>query len=1239
MTKTKKYHWLFKLWVKIRGLLALLIVLAGVVVGLLSLLLPFDSLYKDRLEAFLEEQWNLQVKVNEIEGSWQGYGPYFSLKGLELIGKQSIQLGTANLSINVYRFLIPGGATGIDLSINQAELDMIHAVDGPSITINDDQDEARFTEMLDKILTTGSISVDEMTLNLADESGQVLLAGLKADLLLEQDEDYRALRLLIENDEGNQSIDVISKGLRSLSLTRDAQWYLKFNHFELSQLDDLVTAVSLPAGQLNGEVWLTAETGEVKSVTGHLQWLNSDRDFSMDVLIKQVAQAKDWQATVSVQNMLIKQQQLPDFTLLLQRKDDLSQIQAADIPMALLAEFWSEIQRGEQQDSDWSSTVGGEIDHLALSYDDFNNLWLGGEVGFSGLSAQHPSLQIRGLSGLFEFTPEQGRLLLDSVDGAMRIPNIYRGELNWAELIAQMSVDFTQPIASLKVNNLWCECTDFNLQVWSEINFDEPINLLLNSRLSAVDVSALHKYWPHNVWKEKTLNWLDEGLLGGEVETGFVFVNGAMVHKGFDSGAAQFISRAYTQGVENRFHAEWPVVTGIDAVTVFNHDSAHVDIQAASTLGLNISTATVDIQSFDQGILSIDLVAESKDNQILDYIRTSPLIKNIDLNKQIKVGGRQTTNLAFDVAIKPSVDLPFSPSGQVEFKQGQFFTEHFAIDQINGPVELNGYQLKMKDLAAKLGAAAVKLNGQIVTKSDEGVKIDVDLSGPIKANYLLELIQQDLPIKGESDWRININNTHTISKDQLAMSARSNLAGTSIALPAPLNKTADESKSLAISCDMPCQNSKVEINYNNQIKSTLDSQAGHYQLSKLQFLDAINTANEGALFGGHIDVLDLDQWLQLLKEERLKKTEATPVVTDNAGWPGGVVELNIKQLIFMSRAFQNLDLRIQRMDNSYKIEIDSAAIKGQVLLDDDLDQKGIVAEFEYLDWIEPIAENFEQLVKEAAQTKIPDIHLWANDFSYAGIPLGALRMEMRNVADGVKVEQLSLKSTLAEINVSGFWNKTKGPIGESTFDIVMISEQIADFLHTVGFNAPITNAQTLIEIKAQWQGVPSQFNIANIDGDLEIKIGQGQVLDQDPGFGRVLGLFNLTNLPRRLILDFRDVLADGLLFSSMEGKFKITAGVATTDDFLIKASSAKIHIKGDVDFADQTYAQTITVRPQIGKTFPTIGAIAGGPVGAAAGFLVQGLFDKQIKNSNEIIYQVTGTWDDPVIELIEKDDQ
>ncbi|MGJ8664258.1 MAG: YhdP family phospholipid transporter, partial [Marinicella sp.] len=742
-----------------------------------------------------------------------------------------------------------------------------------------------------------------------------------------------------------------------------------------------------------------------------------------------------------------------------------------------------------------------------------------------------------------------------------------------------------------------------------------------------VDVKSLYKYWPYNVWNPKTIDWLDRSLLSGEVKTGFVFVNGDMVPKAFNHGDADFISRAYTENVDNQFHPSWPMVEQIDAIAVFDHDQIEVAVQQAETKGIEVSNAQVNIDSLDEGILSVNLNASSQNNELLEYVQASPLAKNLSLNETIRIAGKQQIDLDFDVSIKSEVNQAFNPQGVINFSAGQFLTTFFSINEINGPVSLDGYQIKLHDLPAQLNGADVMLDGTILTQSPHGVAVDVNLSGNLSADYLLEVVEQNLPISGQSDWLINIKN----DMDELVMTAQSALAGVSIMLPPPLDKVAEESKDLEIKCKLPCQQSLVDINYNNQIKSTLSRVANQYHLTRLQFVteDTVLATNT-ALFGGHLEHVDLDQWLTLLAQPT---SEAGTGSEQNSPWPVNEINLDIKQLTFMSREFTDISLHIVRLADSYEINIDSESMKGRVILDDDLKQKGIVAEFEHLNWIDATIA-VDDTEPESTDSSIPDIHLWAEQFSYAGVPLGAFRMEMRNVADGINFELLSLKSELAEVNISGTWNKAIGDDGFSSFNIVMFSERIADFLQTVGFSAPITNAQTLIEMKAQWAGVPSQFNIANIDGDLNIKIGQGQVLDQQPGFGRVLGLFNLTNLPRRLILDFSDVLADGLLFRSMEGHFVIKSGVANTQDFLIKASSAKIHINGDVGFADQSYAQTITINPQIGKTFPTLGAIAGGPVGAAAGFLVQGLFDKQLKNKNEIIYRVTGTWDDPLIELI-----
>jgi uncharacterized protein YhdP len=63
----------------------------------------------------------------------------------------------------------------------------------------------------------------------------------------------------------------------------------------------------------------------------------------------------------------------------------------------------------------------------------------------------------------------------------------------------------------------------------------------------------------------------------------------------------------------------------------------------------------------------------------------------------------------------------------------------------------------------------------------------------------------------------------------------------------------------------------------------------------------------------------------------------------------------------------------------------------------------------------------------------------------------------------------------------------------------------------------------------------------------------------------------------------------------------------------------------------------MTVRPGLGNTLPIIGAIAGGPGGAAAGLALQGLLHEQLGEASQVQYTITGSWDEPLIEPVLKE--
>ena len=51
---------------------------------------------------------------------------------------------------------------------------------------------------------------------------------------------------------------------------------------------------------------------------------------------------------------------------------------------------------------------------------------------------------------------------------------------------------------------------------------------------------------------------------------------------------------------------------------------------------------------------------------------------------------------------------------------------------------------------------------------------------------------------------------------------------------------------------------------------------------------------------------------------------------------------------------------------------------------------------------------------------------------------------------------------------------------------------------------------------------------------------------------------------------------------------------------------------------------------------PIVGAVVGGPIGAAAGFAVQGILGKGLNRTASARYSVTGPWNKPVMTLVEK---
>ena len=118
--------------------------------------------------------------------------------------------------------------------------------------------------------------------------------------------------------------------------------------------------------------------------------------------------------------------------------------------------------------------------------------------------------------------------------------------------------------------------------------------------------------------------------------------------------------------------------------------------------------------------------------------------------------------------------------------------------------------------------------------------------------------------------------------------------------------------------------------------------------------------------------------------------------------------------------------------------------------------------------------------------------------------------------------------------------------------------------------------------------------------------------------GRMIGLFNVQNLMRRLSLDFSDLFQSGTGFDQITGEFTFKQGQAYTDNLTIEAPAARIQVQGRTGLKERDYEQRVTVTPRFGGALPIAGVLAGGPAVGAAVLLAERLLQKGIEQATPL---------------------
>jgi uncharacterized protein (TIGR02099 family) len=780
----------------------------------------------------------------------------------------------------------------------------------------------------------------------------------------------------------------------------------------------------------------------------------------------------------------------------------------------------------------------------------------------------------------------------------------------------------------------------------AEIQDDHTRPLLdLYASVAHADVVAAKLFWPTNVMPPAAVAWLDRALVAGKLDEGRVLVRGDLDSWPFRDNAGRFEARGHITETTFDYNDEWPRAEHLDAIATFVDDGMQVDAGSAEVKGNRVASATATIADLGEPVLDLSVKGSGSGANLLGFLRETPIGKRYESTlKDLSIGGSGDLAFTLNLPIKDSSKLALD--GTVALAKANLddaaFDLHFT--DAAGTVRFNQDGFEAAPLAVMFRQSpaqfSIAVGGYV---ADPKHAVEARLEGRYPATTVFADVPDLQPalarFPGVSTWTgiLTVDESDAAGGGRKRLTLSSDLAGTTIDLPAPLAKSRDATLPFELALDVPFIGQPFEAKLGDlvRVRGRLPSPTGPFA-ARVTFGGASEAPlpSRGVAIDGRAPTLDASAWLDLALRSGRGDGSSGQSLVDG-------IDLHTDDFTIADKHFRDMHVEVGEKAGATELRLDGDALAGVLSIPSrDIASLGVTAKFQRFHWPESAPDAPESTsLPDIAPASLPPLHVTIDDFMLGQASFGKAELESRPLAGGMRVDTIESHSPNVTMRATGEWTGTARD-NRSHLAITLDAQNLGHMMDALGFPGLIDGGQTKAEIDAVWPGPPSAFALAKLEsGTITLNVAEGRIPEVEPGAGRFFGLFSLSEIPRRLTLDFSDFFKSGFTFNSIDGTFRLDAGNAYTSDLVIKSPAADIAITGRTGLRARDYDQQMVVSPHGGATLPIVGAIAAGPVGAAAGLVLQGVLGKPIGKVMGSRYQVSGTWEKPVITLIAREAQ
>ena len=1273
----------FKLW----QLFLLLVVLTGILIGTARIVAPELSEYRNQAVVWAEEALGQPVKISGMTMRWRGFGPQLVLQDAALLDsntkKSLLQFAEIRLDFGLIDALLRGAPVPRNITIVGATLHVERRPDGSIVVAGIDAGASESdTNQTPAVVLPQRLSLQDSKVVWDDRllgKAPLHFHLSKAQLAHDGEHHQVDVDLGLPGGGGNVQLSVDITGALDNPNAWVAQFYVASEHLLLSTLpkQHQPEGYLLQQGVASFKLWGHWQAGEIDQLLGQfnlqklqlshqqnqenqentqpqlldvehlasrIQWRRQDQGWRFDAAGIEFQQAG--QATHKSNLSVISQNadlQPPILQI------ELDALELADVHAVAsilpLPNGLSDALTGLQPQA--------EITAVKMDYEgatDTPKWHFTGQINNLQLQPWNDIPGVKNITARVEANQDHGALILDSVQAEVDFKGLFRAPLPLQQLTGLLQWEQLPDVGwRLHSNELIAKNSDIATRTRLLMDIpsapDQSIFLDLQTDFANGTASSTHRYLPAGIMGEEVVKWLDRALVSGHVTSGSCVVRGHLRDFPYNNNKGRFEVLFGVEDLVLDYFPGWPRLEEVSTEVRFLDDSFDAWIVDGKILNSEIKQAHGWIDQLSESTpFKLDGKVYGALNDDLRLLRESPLAEDFAATVEgMRAEGNAQVEVNFAIPLTDTDPQPFRIDGKVGFKKSTLHLDDWqlSLTKMKGDLLFDEEGIRAKGILAETLNTAVNVDLERSPTMPDATRVTARAHLPM-ATLANRFPDMGLDIlDGATNWTLKLDIPNKVAQSDAAalISAESDLIGIAIDLPAPLGKTAIESRHLQLSTSFskqplrPLQGRYGDIldlslllDASNPAALTL--QRGELRLGGAQ---AILPDSEGLRLHARLDEFDITPWL-----EQFSTLDSTADTTDKL--PISAVDLNIHQLQKDELTLDDVSVKLKHEDGIWSGPVATSFFDGKLTIPSNIPQEAITLRLNQIEFNFKPKEDEETAEQPQSKSIViseefldprdfPALYLQSDKVILNGQDLGSIILDVRKVDGGLSLEPTLMESERLALELSGHWIKTSHA-PESHLEFALDAPEVGDLLADMDITHNIQDSSAIIRGNLNWQGGPHLISMQGITGRLKVKIGKGSILEVDPGIGRVFGLLNLTALQRRLSLDFSDLYEKGFGFDRMRGTFKLQDGNADTDKFEIDGPAAKIILSGRTGLVTHDLDQHIIVAPQITSSV-TLATTIANPAAGAALFLAQNIMGKELDKITSYHYQVTGTWDEP----------